>query len=243
MPFLVACGQTKPAASYQPREEPSLETFVPQENETSQLWTSSVNGRTIALREGVEPETWSLWLLEGDAPVLLTTLQGKNGSTITAHPFTGILGYDGFSIRQTHDRGDEFGYVTYYALEGSSIRCIAYSTSFFEAEDYSVDLNGDDIPELITVNTYGADGARRVRVFRRQGIGVEIGHLTKWPDMPDCANYYAANAIAQEFDLKRRMFQIQYPLNGNHPLEELGLVETTGLEWFTFEAFDEGFTW
>ena len=239
--FLTACGQAKPAASYLPPEEPLQDAFVAQEEDeaaqTKLLWIADVNGRTIALRDGMEPGTWDL-CLEGDAPVLLTTLRESDGSIITTQPFTDILGYSGFSLRQSRNEGGDGG-VMYYALEDTSIRLIAHSFGFSEVDDYPVDLDGDDIMELVTVNTYGADGCREVRVFRRQGDSVEIGRLTNEPELPDRGNW-GIHSTAQGFDLERRTFQIQYDLKDT---EKLGLVETVGLEWFTFEALDEESIW
>lgn len=240
--FLTACGQTKPVTSYLPPEEPPQDAFATQEEDeaaqTELLWIAAVNGRTIALRDGMEPGTWDLWL-EGDTPALLTTLRESDGSIITTQPFTGILGYSGFSLRQAWNEGG-FGGVMYYALEDTSIRLIAHSFGFFE--DYSVDLDGDDIMELVTVNTYGGDGYREVRVFRRQGDSVEIGRLTNWPELLDHDNW-GINSTSQGFDPERGTFQIQYDLKDTYPSEEQGLVETVGLEWFTFEVFDEESIW
>ena len=232
--FLTACGQTKPATSYLPPEEPLQDAFVAQEEDeaaqTKLLWIADVNGRTIALRDGMEPGTWDL-CLEGDAPVLLTTLRESDGSIITTQPFTDILGYSGFSLRQSRNEGGDGG-VMYYALEDTSIRLIAHSFGYFE--DYPVDLDGDNITELVSVNTYGADGCREVSVFRRQGDSVEIGRLTNEPELPDRGSWCIGSS-SQGFDPERRTFQIEYDLNS----EGLGLVETVGLEWFTFEVLDE----
>lgn len=241
--FLTACARGEPAASDLPPEEPPQDAFaaVQAEDGAGQpgpLWTAAVNGRTIALRNGTEPGTWDLWL-EGDAPVLLTTLRESGGPIITAQPFTGVLGYDGFSLRQAWSEGG-FGGVMYYALEDASLRPIAHSFGF--SEDYPVDLDGDGVMELVTVNTYGGDGYREVNVFRRQGDGVEIGRLASWPDLPD-HDGWGVNSTAQGFDPERRMFQIQYDLKNAHPSEEQGLVETGGLEWFAFEAFDGESVW
>ncbi len=236
--FLTACGQTKPATAYLPLEEPPEDAFAAQAEDeviqTEPLWIAAVNGRTIALRDGTEPGTWDLWL-EGDTPVLLTTLRESDGPIITTQPFTGILGYDGFSLRQAWNEGG-FGGVMYYALEDASIRLIAHSFGFFE--DYPVDLDGDGTVELVTVNTCGGDGYQEVRVFHRQGDSVEIGRLSNWPELPD-HNNWGVNSTSQGFDPERRTFQIQYDLKDTHPSEEQGLVETVGLEWFTFEVFGE----
>ena len=78
-------------------------------------------------------------------------------------------------------------------------------------------------------------GCREVMVFRRQGDSVEIGRLTNEPELPDRGNW-GINSTSQDFDPELRTFQIQYDLKAS---EELGLVETVGLEWFTFEVLDE----
>lgn len=235
--FLTACGQTEPPAAAPPPEAPARDAPAVQEGDrtrTEPLWTVDVSGGTIALRDGTEPGTWDLWL-EGEASSPLTTFEESGGSDITAQPFTGILGYDGFALRQAWSGEGGFGGVLYYILEGDSIRLIAHSFGFLE--DYAVDLDGDGITELVTVNTYGGDGYREVRVFRRQGDGVEIGMLANWPELPDHDDW-GVNSTAQNFDPERRVFQIQYDLKDNHPSEEQGLIETGGLEWFAFEAFD-----
>lgn len=236
--FLTACGQAEPFAAEPPPEDPVQDAPAVQEEEgawTEPLWTVDVSGGTIVLRDGTEPGTWDLWL-EGAPPVLLTTLQESGGSYITAQPFTGILGHDGFTLRHAWSGEGGFGGVLYYILEEDSIRLIAHSFGFFE--DYAVDLDGDGITELVTVNTYGGDGYREVRVLRRQGDSVEIGMLDNWPELPDHDDW-GVNSTAQNFDPERQVFQIQYDLKDTHPSEEWGLVETGGLEWFSFEVFDE----
>ena len=62
-------------------------------------------------------------------------------------PFTGILGYDGY-IR-TQSSGGYWEMRTYYAQEGGRTFPIAESFGFDGVKDYSVDLDGDGMPELV----------------------------------------------------------------------------------------------
>ena len=82
-------------------------------------------------------------------------------------PFTGILGYDGY-IR-TQSSGGYWEMRTYYAQEGGRTFPIAESFGFDGVKDYSVDLDGDGMPELVANVQFGGDGHQDVYIYQRRG--------------------------------------------------------------------------
>ena len=149
-------------------------------------------------------------------------------------PFTDILGYDGY-VQTTEDSGF-WQMRTYYAVNGGGAWPIAESFGFDGAEDYSVDLDGDGMKELVTNVQFGGDGHEDVYVYRRVGDGngeIQKGVL----DLSDLPNHdnWGANSTAAVYDPAAGVFRVRYAQKNT---EEYGILETRGLERFEFSYFE-----
>lgn len=91
------------------------------------------------------------------------------------------------------------GHITrrYYLCPENGERLCVGESFGYEIDDYIVDLDGDGISELVCNCTFGADGTRRVYVFRIRGGKVERGTLA--PDAVILTDFINRGAAAQEF--------------------------------------------
>ena len=145
-------------------------------------------------------------------------------------PFTDILGYDGY-VQIAEDSGF-WQMRTYYAVSGGGAWPIAESFGFDGAEDYSVDLDGDGVKELVTNVQFGGDGHEDVYVYRRVGDGPEgiqkgILNLSDLPNHDD----WGANSTAASYDPETGLFRIRYAQKNT---EDYGVLEFRGLDRFKF---------
>ena len=150
-------------------------------------------------------------------------------------PFTDILGYDGYI--QTENTAAPWKMRTYYAVNGGEIFPIAESFGFGEARDYSVDLDGDGVKELVANVQFGGDGHEDVYVYRRVADGpggIQKGVL----DLSDLPNHdnWGGNSTAASYDPEAGVFRVRYAQKGT---EEYGELEFRGLDRFEFSAFQK----
>lgn len=148
--------------------------------------------------------------------------------------FTGILGYDGYLQRVSV--GGPFEQRIYYAVSGGGAWPIAESFGFGEAQDYSVDLDGDGVKELVTNVQYGGDGHETVYVYRRVGDG-PAGIWRGVLDLSDLPNHdnWGVNSTSAAYDPETNEFRIRYTQKNT---EEYGEVVFRGLERFEFSTFE-----
>lgn len=96
-------------------------------------------------------------------------------------PLTGILGFDDCRVR-VEESTPGFFIRHYYAEREGKQACIAEQFGYFvsgaEPEAYSIDLDGDTVPELVCNVAYGT-GAERVIVYRNNGGIVEQGTIAQ----------------------------------------------------------------
>lgn len=114
----------------------------------------------------------------GTSSVVCTLRQGQEyqkPEDVSLTPFNGSLGRNGFRLDLYFNN---FGWrqSRYYAVrdtaDGGGAVQIADSFGAASADsDFSVDLDGDGIQELVCNNTYEADGVQRVRIFRSAAKG------------------------------------------------------------------------
>lgn len=128
-------------------------TALPAETEPD--WQAETEyGRAGLLTVG--EQTWVL-TEDGDGLHLTEVLHGLTEAEL--HPFTDILGADGYAL----DYCDGVGfYRSYYSADG-----IPLALSFgLDWSDTPVDLDGDGVRELVCGVTYMADGVPAVLVYR-----------------------------------------------------------------------------
>lgn len=129
---------------------------------------------TISLQGDLESGTLEVvWTQNGESRTCSTpTLNGFGYEELTmpeVEPFSGIMGYSGFC--EIHPRaGSSWSERYYYAMdtgEDESPVCIAESYGY-EQNDYSVDLDGDGVTELICNCSYASAGTEDVFVYREE---------------------------------------------------------------------------
>lgn len=99
----------------------------------------------------------------------------------------------------------------YYAETLNGDRGVCLGESFgIQIDDYTYDLDGDRIEELICNCVFGGDGAFRVMIYRlRDGI-IEIGKIPENNfDLPGFQNW-GANAIKEYFDVNVGCVVLEY---------------------------------
>ena len=148
--------------------------------------------------------------------------------------YENILGMPGF-YREAHVGEAETPYTwywrNYYALFPGSDRVITIARSFYfdHCEDYSADLDGDGVNELICNCQYGGDGAKRVRVFRlNEGI-IEVGQVD-WESIYP-GNDFLFRSLCETYRPDHQDFQLSYAHDWG---EALTTDYKTGLNLFCF---------
>lgn len=124
--------------------------------ETQPDWQAETGeGRAGLLTVG--EQTWVL-TEDGNGVHLAEVLTGLTEAAL--HPFTGILGADGYTL--DYNQSSAGDYRIYYDAAG-----VPLALSFgFGRQDTPVDLDGDGIRELVCSVTYMADGVPAVLVYR-----------------------------------------------------------------------------
>ena len=163
--------------------------------------------------------------------VFQVRLPPDGGQAESTRPFSGILGYDGYI--QAESAAGYWEMRTYYAQEGGRTFPIAESFGFDGAEDYTVDLDSDGMPELVANVQFGGDGHQDVYIYQRRGDEVWRGTL----DLEDLPNHdnWGANSTAAEYDPAEGVFRVRYAQKGT---EEPGVLELRGLEQVTFSKYE-----
>ena len=98
-----------------------------------------------------------------------------------------------------------------------------------------MDLDGEGWEELVANVTYGGDGHQTVYVYQRRGDEVWQGHL-ELEDLPNHEDW-GVNSTSAEYDPAENVFRVRYAQKNT---EELGVLETRGLERFVFVPFEAG---
>lgn len=163
---------------------------------------------------------------------MLVSTQPRNIDAVRERAFEDILGYDGVCWTETISYN--WAYRVYFAVgEDGSRTAIAESFGWGAAEDYTVDLDGDGVKELVCNLTYGGDGVRRARVYQRRSDGIYMGEVSL-EDVPEFYDWGAGSSWS-EYDPQEQVFRTYYAVEGQ---EEYSLLETRGLEGMTFSRFE-----
>lgn len=208
-----------------PTAEP--ETTAPQ----TVYWTLDVQDAQVILRDGTAPKTVDLVLRRDGEETVARTLKLGSGygaaEDIRAWTFQDVLGSGGF-VLWTGWSG--WRIRRYFTIEGNTLVQIAES---FGGEDYSVDLDGDGVKELVSNVVYGGDGHASVFVYQRREDGIWRGRLN-WGDLPGHDNW-GVNSTWEEYDPVENVFRIHYTVKDR---EEPGVLESSGLTNITFKPFE-----
>ncbi len=150
-------------------------------------------------------------------------------------PFDTVLGFEDYHV--TMEQVTPWTIVWHFWVEiDGEERCVAEAFGDeYSFGAYSVDLDGDGVPELITNNEFG-DGASKVYVYKNAGGEIMEGTVSR--------KYYedelgfdmmvgAANVAEEHYDAETNEFVVT-----NHGMEKEKTVTFTGLEHFEFCPFE-----
>lgn len=169
-----------------------------------------------------------LWTEDGTQRTFSTPTLNGDGIGQVMMPevtaFSDIMGLHGFC--ESHPRaGTDWSMRYYYALdvgEDDSPVCIGESCGR-EKSDYSADLDGDGITELICNCTYGTEDGREVHVFRRENGSflestMDKSHMLTENGSPAEAIYIASSSVSY-YDGGQEMFFFSYQNDAGDWLE------------------------
>ena len=147
----------------------------------------------------------------GDKLVLSTYYRSDNGDLceFSYDYFKNIMGYSGFVFYMERDH-IKHGY--FYAVEDGEVFCIAdtWGIQEREAENFTVDVDGDGVTELICNVTYG-DGGWRTFIYHNDGIQILEGNCDEFLDDERYVHEYYMNRIPH-YDAEKNVMVIEYYL-------------------------------
>ena len=153
----------------------------------------------------------------------------------TIKPFDNVLGFEDYHVTMEQVAPWTIVWHFWVELDGEE-RCVA--ETFGDEHSfgaYSVDIDGDGVPELITNNEFG-DGACKVYVYKNAGREIMEGTVS-WKYYEDELGFdmtVGAAMIAEEhYDAEANEFVVT-----NYGMEEEKTVTFTGLEHFIFDPFE-----
>ena len=207
---------------------------------TNPYWTEECEGCQVILRDSAATQgDLEVVLLSDGQETVLKTLTGAKSENVFAEHFSNVMGWNGFRLTERQgqavgNREDDWSIRPYYMVESGGARKIAESFGWGAPQDYSVDLEGDGVKELVSNVVYGGDGHQNAYVYQRRGDEVWLGTINT-EGLPGHDNW-GVNSTAVIYDPARNVFQIKYSVKNQ---EEPGLLETSGLERLEFYPFDK----
>ena len=169
-----------------------------------------------------------------DDKVYLLWMKNSTENALTlpegAELFDGIMGYSGFALVTLGIGGWEE--CAYYAVTEDGTFPIAESFGLGVPRDYTVDLDGDGVMELVCNVQFGGDGAERVYVYQRRADGIFRGYLDT-EDLPGHFDW-GINSVWEEYDPVENVFRIHYAVEGQ---DDYAVLEAHGLERIDFEKY------
>lgn len=153
-------------------------------------WNTDIGRAVFHLKNGIWENAYQVSLRDnggtldvlleqgGTSSVVRTLRQGQEyqkAEDVSLTPFDGPLGRNGFRL-DLYSNTFEWRQSRYYAVRDTADGggAVQMADSFGAApadSDFSVDLDGDGVEELVCNNTYEGDGARQVRIFRSAAKG------------------------------------------------------------------------
>lgn len=172
---------------------------------------------------------------EQNSPDANTSLD-ENGRPITY--LDDVLGFEGYAVT-TVAIGDEWMSADYYATVDGADVLVADSFGFGNdayTKTVAYDLDGDGRSELVSLCTYGGDGAERVYLFRWNGTASEVG-TPDWSKAGVDLDMVGVMQMQESYDTARGVVALYY--HGNWEGDEYRTVELPlTMESFLWEAYE-----
>lgn len=150
-------------------------------------------------------------------------------------PFDTVLGFEDYHVTMEQETPWTIVWHFWAEIDGED-RCVA--ETFGDEQSfgaYSVDFDGDGVPELVTNNLYG-DGAQEVLVYRNVDGEIMEGRVSrKYYENELGFDMTVGNAMtaAEHYDPESNEFVVT-----NYGREGEKTVTFTGLEHFIFDPFE-----
>lgn len=150
-------------------------------------------------------------------------------------PFKSVLGFEDYRVTLEEFLPYQYAWHCWVTVDGEE-RCVAENVFFFEDgfAAYSVDLDGNGVPELVTNNVF-TTGTQRVYVFQYRDGQILRGSPDRdfYRKELGFADVYGENAIEERYDPETRAFIVTFLEGGDERTEAF-----TGLDRFVFRPFE-----
>lgn len=167
--------------------------------------------------------------------VMAASHDGGSADVNSIKPMDNVLGFEDYHVTMVEVAPWTIVWHFWVETDGEE-RCVAEAFGDeYSFGAYSVDLDGDGVPELITNNLYG-DGAREVYVYKNVDGEIMEGRVSrKYYEDELGFDMMVGNAmIAEEhYDPESNEFVVT-----NYGMEGEKTVTFTGLEHFIFRPFE-----
>lgn len=138
---------------------------------------------------------------------------GPRGDEIAENrPFDSVLGFEDYRVTLEEFLPYQYEWHCWVTIDGEE-RCVAENVFLFEDgfAAYSVDLDGDGVPELVTNNVF-TTGTRRVYVFQYRDGQILRGSPSRdfYRSELGFADVYGENAIEERYDPEAGAFAVTF---------------------------------
>lgn len=153
----------------------------------------------------------------GDTDIVWNCESPLSGDSTQAVPVGELMGLDCWYTEE--EMFPHFIVRTYYTMVPGSDTPLGIAESFrltdnlgYETGDHIVDPDGDGVTELVCNCQYGADGAWRVYIFRRNGEQIERGEINRamMKDLLTDWKEWGANSHIEWYNADTRMLEMHY---------------------------------
>ncbi len=169
--------------------------------------------------------------------VMLGRSISEKDETPLYHPFDTLMGFEDYRVEVEGD--SFFNWHFYVAVDGAE-RCVAEVFGFPDSGmgAYSVDLDGDGVPEVVTNNIYGGDGVTEVKVYRYFDGDFWVGEIpASWLEDLGFEDLAWVQSVSQRYDPEKNVFEVINYAGGGERRETF-----TGLGPLRFRRFAESAT-
>lgn len=161
----------------------------------------SPSGYSVSLYDGSVQNTLDIILdIDGEKQLVATVdFEVAVVDQIHAAAFSDLLGYNGFVLQYDLAAGTK---NQYFIMEDYTPVCLINEVS---TQDYSVDLDGDGITELVNIYI-GGTGGQQAEIFRHTPEGISHSFVSDLGTFED--GQFVGPKVCSTYDEKRKVFKI-----------------------------------